>query len=439
MLKLFNYFLLLVIVLFTACQGENQIDNSHRLDNFKTADFLFATSDIPLISTTTQIIQANDYLKHYFSPWTGQQAYMDADRAKILAYEKMLLIKNRLHPGFAANQQKITIEFLDALSNNMDLAHSQNHEQLAITIANADLRVFPTAWPCFEDPEKPGKAYPFDEWQASYLNNNTPVHIWQQTHDSEYSLITTHNGIGWIKTNALAIVDQHFIHQWQRAKLLVLTTPTLLTNAQGFYEMARIGTLLPLKQETSQNYQVYFAVADEDRHAKLKLTNVNLSHAQIFPVPLTEKNISAVADQFVGQNYAWGGMYGGYDCSLTLMYLFAPFGIWLPNSSNLQLQTGKTFALPQSSLADKEKFIQQNAKPFVTLLGVPGHVMLYLGARQHQLYIFNTIWGLRTHPWFSGEGRWIIGKTVVMPLDYGADQKNTTTLLQKITTMVVLI
>jgi hypothetical protein len=61
--------------------------------------------------------------------------------------------------------------------------------------------------------------------------------------------------------------------------------------------------------------------------------------------------------------------------------------------------------------------------PFLTLVRKPGHIMLYIGSKDGEPVVLQTIWGLKTR--HRGiEGRRIIGRTVISTLEPGADLPN---------------
>ncbi len=73
--------------------------------------------------------------------------------------------------------------------------------------------------------------------------------------------------------------------------------------------------------------------------------------------------------------------------------------------------------------------------------------MLYLGQKKSNLYIFHTLWALRTNDRYTEEGmpvekdkgRIIIGKSVIMPLNFSLKYKNIDkTLLEKLHCMILL-
>ena len=78
--------------------------------------------------------------------------------------------------------------------------------------------------------------------------------------------------------------------------------------------------------------------------------------------------------------------------------------------------------LPLEGLSNEEKkeLLKREGVPFLTLVGLPGHIMLYVGTHRGEPLVFHNTWGIRTDR--KGiEGRHIIGRAVVTTLDLGGD------------------
>ena len=59
--------------------------------------------------------------------------------------------------------------------------------------------------------------------------------------------------------------------------------------------------------------------------------------------------------------------------------------------------------------------------PFLTVIWMPGHIMLYVGTHQGKPLVFHNTWGLRTQSASGGESRLIIGKAVITTLEPGQE------------------
>ncbi len=142
----------------------------------------------------------------------------------------------------------------------------------------------------------------------------------------------------------------------------------------------------------------------------------------------SSQKVAFLAQGIMGEKYGWGGMFGNRDCSMFLRDILGNFGFYLPRNSQAQIRQNPIknnqdlyFDLSAFHVEEKKAIIWQNAIPFGTLLGMRGHIMLYLGQLDEQIYILHDIWGLRTLQNETQEGRKIIGKIAITPLEIGKD------------------
>ena len=131
-------------------------------------------------------------------------------------------------------------------------------------------------------------------------------------------------------------------------------------------------------------------------------------------------------------------MFGDRDCSALTRELFTPFGIWLPRNSVAQARTGAVNMLEGMTTEEKEEQILRNGVPFLSLVGMRGHIMLYVGKYNGRPAIFHNVWGVRTVEGSDTDGRFVIGRAVVTSITPGAELKNlyrTTTFADRLRTL----
>lgn len=402
-----------------------------------------ATLDKPLITSEVQQKFYQDYLKIYFSPWNHETLLYTND--EVYKLQKERADKFKFHPGIGKNQQPHTASWIDAVIKNMHLSTFPNTSQLAITTRIVHLRALPTDEPIFESWDKPGEGYPFDKLGDSLLPPNLPIKVIQISKDHAWALVLTpYKLIGWMSVNDYAEVDKNFIQRWQTSHYVVAVKDktSVMDEQQQFLFFTRIGEIYPLVEENGKGYRILVVVEGAKHKAILQTALLPKGVATMLPLPLTTRNVSRIANLMLGQPYDWGGAYGDRDCSSTLMNLFASFGIWLPRNSSNQSRRGTFISLTHlKDVAAKEAFIKKHAVPFATILWVPGHVVLYLGQRGERQYVYQTMWGLHTKHWFeSEEGRIVVGKTVVTPIDFGKDLPvNVSTFLSYVQGMALIV
>ena len=87
-------------------------------------------------------------------------------------------------------------------------------------------------------------------------------------------------------------------------------------------------------------------------------------------VSASSNSVLAVARQYVGVPYVWGGSTpAGFDCSGFTMHVFAQVGISLPRTSAQQRHAGYVVSAAEARPGD--------------LVWWPGHVGIYTGDGQH--------------------------------------------------------
>ena len=393
------------------------------------------TENQPLLSTTQQQQLSQNYLKHFFSPWTNVKQF-DAPWVGKTVVTILDLKQIELNwaqdfltaPGWGENRLHNSKQWIQTIIANMDLSSFPNHQHKAITTDNANMRVLPTDDQSYANWSQAGEGYPFDYLQQSYVPANTPALILQTSHDHAWDLVLVHNDLGWIKAQRLADVNQIFIKAWQTGDYAALIHDhvPMIDVERHFIFMGRIGAIYPLALTHSKpsTYTLQIAVADANDQAVIKHVILTHQEATDFPLVITPKNVAVVANHLLNDYYGWGGMNGYRDCSLTMTDLFTPFGIWLPRSSEDQVETGKFTVLTKLSDQQKTQTIIQQGIPFLTLLRLPGHIVLYIGEKNGVPYIFHDFWGVHTRGMFGYRGRVIVGKTAITPITLGQDYLN---------------
>lgn len=400
------------------------------------------TENIPLLTVQKQQALTAQYLAHYFSPWQPNFPTTFPYLKKELHYTAD---SYQRYPGYGINHLPNASKWIQAIAHNMAMAQFPNAHIRVITLARVNLRNLPTNQPSFGDFHEAGQGYPFDNLEVSSVAANTPAIIIQKSRDGAWCFIITSNIEGWVPTPTLAVVDDHFIQQWETGRYVALIKNAVpIADETGLVRFtADIGKIFPLamRKKGVSSYRFLMAVSDANQHAVIKTGKLNASFATAWPMLSTPHNIASVMNAMLGMKYGWGGIDGDSDCSLTAMNLFSTFGIWLPRNSALQAAIGRSVDLQRLSSRKKEKAIIEKGVPFLSLLYIPtpGHIMVYLGEKKGRAYIFQAVWGLETRSFLGRPGRAIIGSTVITPVDLGKSEINVPkTLLDQVGRLVVL-
>lgn len=380
-----------------------------------------------LLSPALQAEQTQRLRRLFFSPWETVSPGNDLR----LSLEKDFNM--RPERGYAENLRPFPQDAWQRLRDNANVKNFPSRDAQAITVRNTAFRAMPTDKPFFLNPDEAGEGYPFDYFQHTAVWMGTPIYISHISADGAWVLAQTALAAGWMPAADAALVDDAFMARWRELPLAallqdrVLLTPVsgetdaLTGKPQGVH--GRIGVLLPLVSGGSEGESV--RVLYPVRHASGQAGAVEASlapgMAARVPLPLTPGGVAGVGNAMMGQAYGWGGFLENRDCSALMRDLFLPFGIWLPRNSGEQGRMGRPVELAGLSPDAKERRIQEQAVPFLSLLAMRGHITLYLGAPDGKPAMFHTMWGVRTKDANGKPGRAVIGKAAVTSLRPGAE------------------
>ena len=153
--------------------------------------------------------------------------------------------------------------------------------------------------------------------------------------------------------------------------------------------------------------------------------------------PFTQRALFGRAFELLDSPYGWGGTGSKRDCSRLLMDVFASFGIRLPRNSSRQATAGMNqIDVSQLSETQKRNVIVEAAQTAVVLLYFPGHIMLYVGNEDRQLYAFHQFSAYREACAGGGETAYRVNRATVTTLDLGRSSKRRS-FIERITTLVV--
>ncbi len=374
-----------------------------------------AKPDQPLLSQEEQLAQAARFRRKLFGPW-------DMPRTSIRKRDVAAAFGKAR--GYKHDDVRWTQPEWDAMKANAALATFPSRSQAAITIHNADLRELPTRERRFTEPTPDQHANPFDYFQYSRLPVGTPVLIAHTSRDGRWHYVECPVAGGWIAAEELAPISEELQQSYRNSTLAALLRDKVTLASPAGTVMADIGTLLPLRSNTGGTLQALLPVRGADGWASLVPITLSSADAETWPLRMTPRNVAKVGNVIMGQPYGWGGMFGDRDCSALTRELFTPFAIWLPRNSVAQARVGSIVPLEHLSAQEKEACILRQGVPFLSLVGMRGHIMLYVGNYKGRAAIFHDVWGVRTIDGEDDNARHVIGRAVVTSITPGAELKN---------------
>jgi cell wall-associated NlpC family hydrolase len=374
-----------------------------------------------LITPQRQAELYEDFLARFFIPWHRQEP-------KFTAREVFWGVdRYRGRDVYGENNLPLPPGWIDEMEQKSSTGSYPSVHIRAISVVHASMRVLPTNRPVFYSPSRPGEGFPFDYMQNTLLPAGTPVLITHASSDGAWALAETDFAAGWIRWNELAIARDDFVRHYQARPLAGLVADGVsITGPDGMHLVSgRVGMALPMAMDQKHDgyWQVLVPVRDHSGHAKTAQTLVSKKDARKMPFVPEAGNFAMILNSMMGQAYGWGGLFENRDCSSLLKDVFAGFGIFLPRNSRDQSGAGHYISLEGFSAQEKQDLIARHGEPWLTILYMPGHVMLYIGEDpgSGRVLVYHSMWGLRTWRPFREDGRWVIGRTVITSLEPGKE------------------
>lgn len=352
------------------------------------------------------------YKQKVLSVWHAEVGHFDRDYA---FWPASVMQKN---PGYGENYRVHSKEWVKSLLKNANADEFPNLDWSAVVINRVDLRALPTHRPRFSSPD----GFPFDTLQNSSLWPGTPVQVLHESRDKRWLFVAASYVGGWLPRREVMPVDFAFKQVMENSQWVVVKRDRILLETDNYTVMGRTGMTLPLLDSGNDEFVIGVPVSRNGKAVWQRVVVEKNAGVTLFPDEMTEINAAEILDYMVGEPYGWGGLFGHRDCSATIRDYFAVFGIWLPRNSSKQIIWGKTDDLSGYS-ADKKVELVKKAEPWKTLVGMDGHIMLYVGDYEGEPVVFHNLWGLAVKGIFFKEtGRLVIGEAVFTTLEPGKER-----------------
>ncbi len=402
-----RYFLVVFLFLFVGCTKKDftlkDLSLSQEASSYLASPQNGSNNNQSIDPQTIRENLKESYLKAWYSPWLD--AKVKSNKKEVF----WILKEMNKSTGYGEDLKPNAKAFNDELIKSMDIEHYPSVKIKAVVARDSDVRAVPTNKPFYLSP----KGYPFDRYQNSLIFQGTPVLITHFNTDKTYAHIQSSFVYGWIKVSDLAYMHDKDIDLLTHLKDYVMPIKDkipLYTDYGGFYTNARVGelfALIPQSQKTPEKppkkeLKAYGFLRDAKGYAALQSVILEEKDFFVFPKAFNSENMAYFIDTMLGQKYGWGGLLGNRDCSAFTRDSFANFGILLPRNSYAQSRYANNYVdLSSMKAKEKEDYILKNATPFGTLIYLKGHIMLYLGAHNHQAIVAHSIWSVQTQKHFK--------------------------------------
>ncbi len=392
---------------------------------------------------------ASDFLARYFAPWDEWDGESADDPDLFWG-----LRRYQDREVYGENLLPVPGGWLDEMTRRSAAELFPSLVHPAVTVGPTSLRVLPSFAPVFNDPASAGQGFPFDMLQNSLIPAGTPVRVVHASADGDWYLVTAPHVSGWVRPWEVAWVDASFMEAFRDGELIAVTRDhEVVRTPHGMYALhGRVGMLLPRSDEPAPAgmIAVHTPQRRADGWAESHTAFLSEQGGEPWPLPATADRYVRVLDGLLGQPYGWGGMYENRDCSALVQDVQALFGIAMPRNSRAQAQAGRVVDLSDLDATQKERRILEHGVPLLTIVNLPGHVMLYLGPDPvtGRPVVLHSIWGLRIEEpkgraaRVSTPGRWVLGRTVITTLTPGMELPTLIRpqglLVERVTSMTIL-
>ncbi len=354
------------------------------------------------------------YNKLYFRPWS-----MDSFGEPVQEMEWAFRMVQR-KPVYDDRGRQVAQKAWQWWVKNSNFSAIDTVKGKAISIRHANLRALPTMTAAYRDPWKNTEGYPFDYNQNSALYPNTPLYISHYSLDRKWAYVHSPDAYGWVRVRDIALADKAFRRLFQTGRYAMALRDNIKLYKNGrFVTWIKLGTLFPISHN-GKSLLLAVKGVDGKAHAKAIPRPKSTLIAQK-PISFTAANITYIARQLKKDPYGWGGKDYGRDCSATTKDFFGPFGIFLHRNSSDQARDGKeVINIKTLKGRAKKDAILAKAKPFRSLLYVPGHIGIYIGSYKGEPVMMHTYWGIRQKD-FS---KYTLSHTIITTIEPGKELPN---------------
>lgn len=355
-----------------------------------------------------------EYNRKYFKPWRLRRLDIPTED---FGWEVRFVHRHTL---YTVDGRKIPMRRIERWIDNANYEATDTKRYYAITTTRCNVRSLPTNAAFYRDPKRVGEGFPFNYNQNSALHMNVPLYVSHFSKDGKWAFVRASYSFGWVRVRDIAFVDRKFMRRFENGRYAITIKDNLRLYTEHGKEVSfvKLGTLFPIAEDGKR----YLAAA-RTANGQALIKKVQVHGRGLIarkPLPFTAANVAKVAKEFYNEPYGWGGGYGCRDCSATTRDFMGVFGIFLRRNSSKQAKDGIQLSLKGLSPQEKKALIIRKAQPFRSLLYVPGHIVLYLGAYRGEPVIMHTYWGIR-----KNDGtKLITGRTIITSTEPGKERRD---------------
>lgn len=274
------------------------------------------------------------------------------------------------------------------------------------SVRRASLRLFPTN--DFVGGTATDRLY--DKLVMSEFLPYLPLAVLHESADGDWCYVMLYGFGGWIEKENLALCESRadWLERMRPERFLTVTARELTLADEPYCPSVSalrlpMGTRLSLADDGTEAepinsrraygcYVVKLPTRGEDGYIKDEYALIPAGEdVCVGFLPFTRENIVELTFKHLGARYGWAGMYSANDCSGIVHEVFACFGFELPRTAGAIMAVDGFEKLDLSGMDEAQKLKALDDIPAGSLLGFPGHIMLYLGKAGDKAYVISAV------------------------------------------------
>lgn len=438
----------LLLANYTLVDGKRAASKIDHMPKKKIADMsripqdpAYYAKQMKAMPYSKQLKLDKEYNKKYFKPWSLKKMDKPLNEMK---WPFRSVSKGKIYDS---KGRVISSSTYKKWIRNANFSSLNSIHQWGITTRHVDVRALPTRRPFYHNPKKTGEGFPFDYNQNTSYHINIPLYISHYSKDRKWAYVRGSAAYGWIEVSGMATVNNDFIKKFKNDNYAIVIKDNLkLYNDDKQVSIVKLGSIFPMtkvtvavsqdekkegqkesrkegKKKKKSIIKTAYLFAERGKNGKAILKTATVSKNTLLakkPIAFTPQNVAMIAKQFYNEPYGWGGLLQTRDCSSTTKDYFSVFGIFLRRNSSKQARDGCYTNIKGIPKNKKKKTIIAKAKPFRSLLFVPGHIVLYMGHYKGEPVIMHTYWGTR----LKNGSKYILARTVITTTEPGKELRN---------------
>ncbi len=226
-----------------------------------------------------------------------------------------------------------------------------------------------------------------DSIQSTALDMCMPVAVLHASPDGDWFYVRSELAFGWIPASHVALGSPKAIGDYGSSKdfLVAIAHKVPIFSDRGFKNHLSdfyLGARIKLVKKTAAGYQVIVPFRQAD--GSLKFVNAWVrpeAKVNVGYQAYTQRNILNTIFGLLYRPYGWADEHYERDCCGTQRAVLRTFGILTGRWTTMELHSSDhVYAFDKKTTPKEVKYkVLDTCEPAVTLMGDPGHIIMYLG------------------------------------------------------------